>query len=523
MHNFLARKPILISLLALLALGAAAVAVYVSWNGPVGFSDTAAYLASGRNWARGIGLGTFQPSGDFEALTVHPPLYAFYYGALHLLGIDLVEGGRWLNVAAAALATLALGLIFLRHSRTPWVGLLAAVIFVAFPPVIDVFTALMTDGIFIALWLWGMLALFAYLEKPQGKSLLAAVLLFGALPLLRYIGLAFVIASALMLLIWLSGDLRQRVKTMAIFTGGALAPSLLWQLVSYLTLEKGLAGRAITVGQIDYSDAVTDFLQRMANILHAWNPYALDRALTSFWPSLLVLAAVALLAALLVSQWASRQPTGHIGDAQLFYAFGLSGIVFLASIAGAFLFTAPTPDVIERTLLPLLVCILVCAFAALALLGHQRPWIASGLAVVAGGMLLLGLARPAVELAVPLHQGRIGYFTHAWRDSELVERLHSLPEDTPIIASQAPIVLYWADRPAYELIPYLPPGFLDGGQAYGNDPDGDRLQALFRNGAMLVLFNEYPHWLVQNYGSTLTQGLPLIGAYPQGSLYAFGE
>ncbi len=498
-------KQFLLISLALVALAAGALALYATAQGPVGFSDSAAYLSAGRNWARGDGLGLFQASGDFEPLSVHPPLYPALFSLLHLLGIDLVAGGRGLAVAAPALAPLALGLIFVRHSRSPWLGLPVAAIYALFPPILYINAALLTDGLFLAVLLWGLLALLEYRQTHSRAWAATAILLFGALPLIRFIGAAFIGAAALILLLWERGDLRSRLQRAFLFTALMALPYALWQLWSFFNLDATLAGRQANLSPNDIWPALGELVGKADGILAAWLPLS----------TAIVVGMMLLLLGLALRKRAPEQP-----DQVLLGSFALLGLAFLGGVTAAYLFTRPTPDIIERTLLPLFVCLLGLLAAAAAWWAERAPRTANWLALLAGAAILLALVRPARVQLAPLHRGQVGYFTDAWRHSKLLADLRDLPAGTAIIASDPSITLYWVDRPAFDFFHALRDEFIPDGEIYGSDAVDDAQVAFSQGDAVLVLFEDYPHGLAERLAANGTlANARLLADYPQGQLY----
>ena len=85
----------------------------------------------------------------------------------------------------------------------------------------------------------------------------------------------------------------------------------------------------------------------------------------------------------------------------------------------------------------------------------------------------------------------------------------------------------WADRPAYDLMENLNPDFMKQNSSYGSD-DTDAAQRVFRQGAVLVVFNDFPDQFESIYKrrgrerlATIFDGLTIIGQYPDGTIYMY--
>jgi hypothetical protein len=149
--------------------------------------------------------GSFQ-AGDFEAALSHHyhPLYPLLTAAVAPVAGDLERAGLWVSVVAGSAAVLAL-YAFLRRAfdpRTAWIG---GVLFALMPYAAMLSADVQSEGLYFALFLaalaalWqaieeasparagvaGLLAGAAYLVRPEGIGLAAVGLVFGALLLFR--------------------------------------------------------------------------------------------------------------------------------------------------------------------------------------------------------------------------------------------------------------------------------------------------------------------------------------------------
>ena len=98
MGNLLKDTRIFWAGLALICIAGAALFLHATAEGPVGYSDSAAYMVAGRNLANGVGLGYHFPDGRFITLTHYPPLYPVFFAICETLGLDLVRAGQTLNL-----------------------------------------------------------------------------------------------------------------------------------------------------------------------------------------------------------------------------------------------------------------------------------------------------------------------------------------------------------------------------------------------------------------------------------------
>lgn len=510
----------------LLALAAAALLAYATSAGPNGYSDSAAYMVAGRNLAQGAGLGYPQPDGSFYTLTHYPPLYSLTYSLYAWLGLDAVEAGRWFNLLALAAAVAVLVSLFKRFSAAPQLGLLAALLLLAFPPATGVYASLMSDGPFLTLFLLSLWALLNYLHNQGRNWLLAAIMLAATLPLTRYVGLVLVASSSLVLFIFAEGKARHRLKQALAYGLVALLPIGLWLAWVYLGVDASLGGRGGAQGQ-SLLALFQQFRAYFTDIVWAWIPFMRVPSALPYWLRQLIflaLAAGAMAQALRMGRRPSAEDRQPAAGIQLFWAFALSGASYLLGMAAAFTFTTPAPDITDRTLLPFFACALGAAFALLSsfIVRHPGRRRAAWAATLAASLLFVAaFAQDTLDLARELHDGQQGFFTQHWRASETLAGLRHLPAEQSIVADRAAALLFWVDRPAHELLDFV-------------DEDGNMnaaLQAAFARGeTSFVIFDDFPQWVQDRRGpqaadgaTSLPTSLEVLHSYADGAIYRVNE
>jgi 4-amino-4-deoxy-L-arabinose transferase-like glycosyltransferase len=519
-----------------ICLGFMLVLAYASANGPYGFSDSVAYLVSARNLLRGVGLGYYFPDGRFQALVHHPPAYPLAVALAALGGGNLLARATVLGFVIAGLTVAAAGLIIARFGKYPGYGLLTAFMMCIFPPMIRGLGSLMSEGLFLCLWLWGTYALLSYLTTGnRTRWLVAAAVLLGLTPLARYVGIALIPAAALSLFVLLQGNWKMRAGRTLLFTALAALPTASWLLWTYTRTEE-VAGRTRQFALGGLRQQIVQFGGLAADTLSSWVPFRAQAGSFNRAEGLAIVLGAVLLAAILTALAARKLartnlvPATQSGDLKICVAFSSSAAFYATGLAGAFLFTLPTPDVSSRTLLPLYVAAMMALIAAWAL--WQQAWLekarwAGVVPLAIGALLVAGWAAESGTLVDRLHLGE-GYFTHAWRDSETMEAIRELPRSVPVVSNQAAAVLFWADRPAYEMMETMPSSFGGSSAIYGSDP-GDASQEAFRKGARLAIFtNGMAQQMQSRFGSpgsqhleTMLDGALVWGRFEDGVIYLF--
>ena len=102
-------------------LGGYAVFYGTQW-GPWAYSDSTAYIDAARNLIGGVGFGHLTPSGRFEYVGGHPPLYQLTLAMAGAIGFDIIDAARWINIMLFGLLILIVGLSIYRISRSAWIS-----------------------------------------------------------------------------------------------------------------------------------------------------------------------------------------------------------------------------------------------------------------------------------------------------------------------------------------------------------------------------------------------------------------
>ncbi len=519
-------------MLCALSLLGAALAVYGTANGPWGQSDTAAYLAAARSLVRGEGLGFPDSDGDFQFLTHYPPLYSLLLAFFYSLGGDLLATPRWLSVLSYAGTIFGAGYLFIRFGRSPWLAVLAALLIGAFPMAVRMSHAAMSEALFLFLLVWAGYALLAALRAGR-RSLLAAALLTGLLPLARYVGVAFLAAGFLAVLGLSAGGWRERLKRAAGFAGLACLPILAWLIWTHLATGQEPAGRMFQVAAADAGAKFRLFVSLFAKVVWEWLPYH------PFYPAtksrvrlaVLFLAALFVIGLTLFARRRARRAGLTQAAFPLFAVFGLASLAYALTLLAAYLFSDPIPYVDDRMLLPFYVSLTLCLLGALAVWQSAWPgkwrW-AAGISWLAAGVFLVWWFPQTLYYVQEDHAGW-GVTVFAWRESPTLQALDDLPPGQPVVSDDAALILLWTGRPVYDLTASLRPDFVAGEAAYGSDLADPAQRAFCQQGAPLVLFGDLASWLQASYGEAgrlRLQSLlgPLPGReFPDGEIYWCGS
>lgn len=495
------RKAILPVGLVLIAVLAAAQVVYSTRLGLWAQSDSSVYLAAARNLLAGEGLRVIQPSG--KEATLMPPLYSLKLAALGWLGFDLLDAARWLNVVLAGVSMLLSGWVMLRFSRTRWLALPGTLLLALFPVTVDLYSGMMTEAMYLTLMLFSFGALLAYLDQESRGWLAAAALAAGLGVLARFVGIVFLPAGVLAVLLLARSPWKRRLGDAMMFSAVSVLPVAAWAIWLYANPDASPA-----LGGPEWSNPwayLAPVRNGMFGTLWSWLPFAdvLPRD-TKLLRLATVLAALLLpaLAAIGARRLLGRRLRDWLEDRDARLA-GLAAISIASFIAGfvlIYLFRSPAPDVDRRTLLPLFPLILFLLLATLSLWlrgfkgrGLIAAQAACALVLLAGGAAYLPASLRTMQ---DLHANGRGYSSPAWQNSAILAALKDVPPDLTRISNDNGALLYFTGRTALEVRERLRERPAAEFTRFGDDPEDD-VQVLFRDGkAVLVLFMPQFYWQI---------------------------
>lgn len=477
----------------LLTLLGVALLFYFTRTGLAIRGDSVRYVMGAENLIAGRGYSRTSGGGEVYPETGFAPFLAVVLAGMGVLGADMFDGARVLNLLLFGLNILLVGAMIQRHTGSWLAAFLGGMLFLAAPNVLESHAWLMTEALFILVILLSLASLLHFLDTGRIGFLILSGALAGAASVTRYIGLSVAPAGALAVL-WLGrGPWRARLTQAFGFAALGVAPFLVWMLRNQAVADSGLANRQLIFHMIR-PDLVRFYLYEAAT----WalpDPFVVPRA---------VRAAIAVALTGLAPAWyflrarqerrLSLAPTSAAFGA-LPWVFGVNLVSYsVVLILNSILLDAGTTEpAATRYLVPffgLLVVFETCIYADLAR-GTDEPKIFRGLGLGIAVVLIALYAQRSIALArlstFPLGFTRIRV---SW--SAAASDLIRLAGDRPIISNNPEIVYYLVDRPAYFM-----PILYDPYQQQAR-PDFEAQLALARQrmmeGSVLVIFGEPKPW-----------------------------
>jgi len=453
--------------------------------------DSIAYIAGARSIVAGNGyreawLASNGPVPHF------PPAFPAVLAFFGYFGIDPLHSVCWVNALLFGASAFVLGILAWRMTPSLTAGLVLAGLFVLSGDLLQVYTAAMSEPLFIFLSLLSIWTFDLYFERNQHWWLGACTILAGIAYLTRYSGLALIATFVVALLI-LPGRWKQKLLHSALFIVGTLPWILAWTIRNQRVAENAtnriLAWHLITQENINIGlRTVSDMLIPV----EAWrrmiykHPYLIDGMI------LLILGAV--LVWLAIRTWnyltkpltpnPSPHGTGNKGTGEVIsfttalYLFG-----YLASIIASMLIFDAATKFKLRILAPAFVCLLILlVYFGVWLRSKNRPLVI-GLTFV----ILALFTYKQVNTIDFLSKGGLGYASFQWYDSKAMAYLRDLPPNIHIYTDQPGAVYLYTGRGNY-VLPYRVDSATDLPQAGFDQGVKSMKDEILAGKAVLVLF-----------------------------------
>ena len=532
------REPILYAFLSLSAvLGVVALILSTHWGPGIG-GDATIYITSARNLLAGKGLGLIQPDGSFRLIPYFPPFFPLMLSLIGLTGVDLVAAAHWLNMLLFGGLVWLAGSLTYRVSRSALLAGIMALLLMASPILIPVYSWAMAEPLSIFCGVLGLVWLVDYLHQPQRRSLLIlSGLLAGLSFLTRYSAVAYLAAGWVGLLIFSTKRLRERILESLVYLIAGLLPMIIW-LIYDISMTATVASRSLETG-LGMASRIASMLAPIKDIILRWlvpdSWISTPRYPASFNLLIDILFVLGMILWFGLTAWKVNKTADKTQNKDLFQLLVLLTLFILAYmgvIVVVYITTYPPITIDDRMFSPIHVAILwiIVVLAGLNLnLWPAYRWLKFGLPVL---LILFAGAYGwrSMRIVDQNYDRGLGYTSPDWRDSPTIQALKAMPPDRTIVTNETMAVLFLTGRIAY---PYAEI-YLDKPLAvyseYGNgDLSTDTAQRLFRERkAALVLFDSLSSQLESIYGEAtadriqkLTGGLQVSYKGSDGVIYYY--
>jgi len=464
-----------IGVLALLGIVAAGIAHW-SMSSDIGVAaDSMIYLSAADRLVEGKGLTPIGyhfspdiPSG--QSLFVFPPAYPLLLAATSLLTTDTLTAAKYLHSFLFAANVFLLGLIVFISSRSIWPALCAVGLFLTSFPVLSIYTTALSEPLFMFFLLSTLLGMVFYIRRGQLWMLVVCGCLAAGAVMTRYVGV-IILLPLVLTVFFQSRPLRERVKRGVLVGGVVLLPLLVWVIRNRL-IAGSSTGRSFAFHFFGLVKART-FVDSLMLLI---TPHGLPDLVKLL---LLTLGAVAVV----YSLWMG----GHDRYVRFFSAVMVGTYVIFIVVYNSLAY--PLVDFGPRVALPVYVFGMILFFSLVdweSAMGKRRTlfWCV----ILASIVLFIFNLRPAIYWVSYRQREGEGLTSRAWKDSETVKFLKSLPSQTIIYSNAADACYLFTKREVLRL-----PAKYDSTGGRDNADFGAQMEVLKndldKNHALIIYFD----------------------------------
>lgn len=505
LHEYARRWPSkdVASDLALVAIGVGGSVLHsmiTRWG--IGLSpDSAVYIAGARGLLQGRGYSFPYGGGVWEAITLWPPFYSMVLAAIGLLGLDPLEGARWLNSILLGSNTILVGLLLRQALGTSRIApLMGALLFLLVDDTLSAYGWAWSDGLSLFLGLAGFLLLARYMETHRRPALWASGAFVGMSLFSRYAGIAFVLTGlAMIALVSRPGGGRTRkIGDLIAFGAPSCVLMGIWLFRNALVSGEPIGPRVFSV------PITTREWDAFYGIVSLWLvPGRLSVSLRT-WLMILISAITLTLSVIAIV----ARPRGGRDLQEANPQVGRMVLLFVPVYLLVILATRTALRYFNMTearyYLPMYAA-LVIVWLVDGVWAYDRvktAWSRSGRAVTRkwGGVVLAIGAGMALGVTLLFHGVQawkwaresysegMGYANESWHRSQLVRYVRSLPADAVVFSNAYDALYVLTGREVYA-VPQASPA-LD--RARSSQEDWDNMAALLRERPAVVVFFREP-------------------------------
>lgn len=453
--NILSRKQIFWLGLVLIVAGSVWYLSVCMKISPWGFSDSATYFSVARNIAKGIGLGTLKPDGTFVPLQWHPPFYSIVLSFFALLGFDLIDAARILNILLSSFLIITCGSLFYYISESWLLGLFFALMIATTPSLARVYTSLMSEPLSISLGLPGFLLLLFAVKRNSTILLILAALCTGLSSLTRYAFIAMPISGVLVILLLSRKIWKQRLIQVFVYSIVSFSPITFW-LIAQLLTRTNVGGRHYEY-EFSFVTKAFGFINAVYNVLKYWFPYRSNMipGLPSDFvrPVLGIFFSMVVIIGFVLSIRFMKMEKQLYSAVLLISGFAILVTVYLLVLFMSYAIVIETIDIDNRMLSPLSIMfyaiLLAGSLSISKKLHHCIPIPLAGL-VISLFFIMYGY-HPLRSYLLTFSNYPDGYASIEWKNSRIFDEVQKLPEGIPVISNAVDILLFHTNRSAYIL------------------------------------------------------------------------
>lgn len=397
-------------------------------------TDSITYLEGARN---------ILTKWNLEGIGTHyPPLYFILIALAGLITSDALEALRLLQLLTIALSFVIFALIVWKGTNKTLIPtIICLLLFVTSQSVLYIYTMAWSEGSFCLFALLGFYFLASYLGQENNRLYILALsaLFIGLAFLTRYVGITLVITGIITLALYVNGNPKKRFMDCLFFSFLSLIPMLLWMgrnwFISNAPTSRQLVVHIISIEKIQAG------IQVLLSWLYLPGKYPLVLLIILFLIAIIYLASNKTLG----TKYLNR-------TFEICFIFIFTYIPFL--LVSISLFDAHTP-LDARILFPVYL-FFVLGFVLLS----YRAYSTKNIRIVGYLMFFIMLIMAYAQIGIQqkylsyASANGIGFSSKKWSQSDILQWVKKLPQDTIIFTNGPDAIKIIANRPS-RMVPRL--------------------------------------------------------------------
>ncbi len=433
-----ADKAMYMILLALGVIAAVMVIKSTSLYGPGISSDSMHYISTAEHLREGKGYYNWLE----EPYTHWPPLFPTLLGFMGLMGIETVQGARYLNTVSFGLIVFLSGVVLAQRLKSRLLILFGATTVLLLPAMLRINVYAWTDPLFVIFVVLFALSIVKFLETNKLKFIMLAGVWTALACLQRYAGLPIIMAgTALILLYAQKCSIIGRFKYSVIFGTLSFAPVGVWLVRNRMVASTFAAKYRLHLDTTLYQELV-----KTADSLTPW----FVTAKISLTARLVIVAVlILLLVAAVVLKRCIANKEQHSGGMLARAAIVLI-VIYTIFVLTAAVYAGVDSD--HRKYAPVYVFILLLILIGVEAVGKllglalRKEWVGYLVVTCLCTIWLVFYRLPTVrkEMAYYSKYGIPGYNSMLWHHSEATNWLKTHKLDGNVFSNEPPPVFLYS-------------------------------------------------------------------------------
>ena len=492
----------------LLALIGVWVIYYATHWGAWGYSDSATYLGAARSLTVGKGFVIQKSSGGLYLYRLFPPFFPMALGAATLITGNIFVAAKAINLIVFGVFIFTTGYLLFRASEDLVISLMGPAILLVSPMMIENFTGIMTEPIFLCLFNLFLLSEFRYLSQPTRKNEWLLVLFLSLLPITRYVGIIFIASNLIMLIAFLRGTVKKRISSAFRVSALSSTPIFVWLLYIYINTNQ-IAGRRTRL-PIEVIDTFREGFKIIPDLFKDFLPYAglYENTLSSnfrFTVIFILFLVLFFTAFILILK---EKPSENMVFKNNIFLFLIvfHAFSFLLFVPISYSLTQRSYVIDHRILSPLIPMVIVISLISISIIVNKininKVFPIAAVIIVWAFLSRYYFFQARTKITF-LHENGKGFAAKEYIQSGIIGEINKIPRETIIISNSAGFVLFHDNRLAQQVDQFHK-------RMYGTGNSASERNFRAQNAALVLLLPDFYNYYGEQADellSVLTDGL----------------